>query len=71
MIDETAQDIMARYRRRDPYISLGQALALDVLSKRYQPLLETAQRRTRLHRAAELQAVREALFRDNRGGRSS
>ena len=62
---------MARYRRRDPYISLGQALALDVLSKRYQPLLKTAQRRARLQRAAELQSVREAVFRNNRGGRSS
>ena len=61
---------MARYRRRDPYISMGQALALDILSKRYQPLLETAQRRARLQRAAELQSVRESLFRDNRGGRS-
>ena len=71
MVDETAQEIMARHRRRDPYISMGQALALDILSKRYQPLLETAQRRARLQRAAELQAVREALFRNNRGGRSS
>ena len=71
MVDETAQEIMARYRRRDPYIFLGQALALDVLSKRYQPLLETAQRRARLQRAAELQSVREAISRNNRGGRSS
>ena len=70
MVDETAQEIMARYRRRDPYISLGQALALDVLSKRYQPLLETAQRRARLQRAAELQSVREAIFRNSRGERS-
>ena len=70
MVDETGQEIMARYRRRDPYISLGQALALDVLSKRYQPLLETAQRRARLQRAAELQAIREAIFRNNRGGGS-
>ena len=71
MVDETAQEIVARYRRRDPYISLGQALALDVLSKRYQPLLETAQRRARLQRAAELQSVREAFFGNNRGGGSS
>ena len=70
MVDETAQEIMARYRRRDPHISLGQALALNVLSKRYQPLLETAQRRARLQRAAELQSVRETVFRNNRGGRS-
>ena len=71
MVDETAQEIMARYRRRDPHISLGQALALNVLSKRYQPLLETAQHRARLQRAAELQSVREAISRNNRGGRSS
>ena len=71
MVDETAQEIMARYRRRDPYISLGQALALDVLSKRYQPLLETVQRRARLQRAAELQSVRQSLFGNNRGGGSS
>ena len=62
---------MARYRRRDPYISLGQALGLNILSKRYQPLLEKAQRRARLQRAAELQSVREAIFRNNREGRSS
>ena len=71
MVDETAQEIMARYRRRDPYVSMGQALALTVLSKRYQPLLETAQRRARLERAAELQSVREADMRNNRGGHSS
>ena len=53
---------MARYRRRDPYVSVGQALALDILSKRYQPLLKTAQRRARLQRAAELQSVRQAIF---------
>jgi len=52
VVDETAQEIMARYRRRDPYVSMGQALALDILSKRYQPLLKTAQRRARLQRTA-------------------
>ena len=70
MVDETAQEIMARYRRRDPHISLGQALALNVLSECYQSLLETAQHRARLQRTTELQSVREAIFRNNRGRRS-
>ena len=62
MTDETADEVLARYRRRDPHVSRAQALALDTLNKRYTPLLVAAREELEARRAAEGAELRRKLF---------
>ena len=62
MTDETDDEILARYRRRDPHVSRAQALALDTLNKRYTPLLMAAKSKLEERRAADREALRRKLF---------
>ncbi len=62
MTGDTDDEVFARYRRRDPYISRGQALALNALNKRYAPLLGAAQQKLEERRAADAEALRRKLF---------
>ncbi len=60
--DDTADEIFARYRRRDPHVSRAQGLALDILNKRYTPLLVAAREKLEAQRAAEAEELRRRLF---------
>ena len=62
MTDETADEVLARYRRRDPHVSRFQALALDTLNKRYTPLLVAAREKLDAQRAAERAELCRKLF---------
>ena len=62
MTDETFDEVLARYRRRDPYVSRTQALALDTLNKRYTPLLFAAREKLVEQRAAERAELRRKLL---------
>lgn len=61
MTDETADEVLARYERRDPYVSRSQALALDTLNERYIPLLVAAREKLEAQRAAERAELRQKL----------
>ena len=60
--NETADEVHARYRRRDPHVSRAQALALNTLNKRYTPLLVAARVKLEAQRAAERAELRRKLF---------
>ncbi|MGI9164595.1 MAG: hypothetical protein ACR2JI_16990 [Mycobacterium sp.] len=62
MTGDTADEVLARYRRRDPYVSRARALALDTLSKRYTPLLVAAREKLEVQRAVERAELRRKLF---------
>lgn len=62
MTNETADEVHARYRRRDPYVSRAEALALDTLNKRYSPLLVAAREKREAQRAVERAELRQKLF---------
>jgi len=64
MVDETDEELLARYRKRhgNPYMNLTTARALHTLHTRYRHLSTAAQKRTRLEREAELERVRRKIF---------
>jgi hypothetical protein len=64
MVDETDEQILARYRERcgNPYMNLMTARALHTLHLRYRRLSAAAQQRARLEREAELECMRRRIF---------
>ena len=71
MVDETDEQILARYRKRcgNPYMNLTTARGLHTLHRRYRHLGIAAQQRARLEREAELERIRRRIFGIDDGGR--
>ena len=63
-IDETDEQILARYRERrgNPYMNLTTARALHTLHVRYRHLSSAARERARREREAELERIRRTIF---------
>ena len=62
MTDETDDEVLTRYRHRDPHISPRQALALNTLKNRYAPLLVAARNKLEERRDSDRKALRQKLF---------
>jgi hypothetical protein len=64
MADETAEQLLARYRKRhgNPYMNLTTARGLHTLHMRYRHLSAAAQQRARRDREVELEFIRRKIF---------
>jgi len=62
MAEETEQEIVARYRASNPYITASRATALNRGEKRYRHLLVAAQNKARIEAEDKLERIRRKIF---------
>lgn len=62
MAKETEQEILARYRESNPYITATRATALNRGEKRYRHLLVAAQNKARIEAEDKLERIRRKIF---------
>jgi hypothetical protein len=62
MAKETDQEILARYRKTNPYITASRAMELNRGEKRYRHLLVAAQNKARIEAEDKLERIRRKIF---------
>ena len=60
--DETDEQILARYRKVNPYITATKAMELSRGEKRYRHLLVAAQNKARIEAEDKLERIRRTIF---------
>ena len=62
MTDDTDEQILARYRKVNPYITATKAMELSRGEKRYRHLLVAAQKKAGIEAEDKLERIRRTIF---------